>query len=79
LLLRFTQVAQIDVLPENVRLFRNHLERNFYRRRALESGAEDFMPVDNSRQGPLYPAAVKLSVDKKAGNDTKRLIWKRLL
>src|SRR5215216_2577404 len=69
LLLRFTQVAQIYVLPEKVWLFQNHLERSFYSRRPFESCAQDFIPVDNSRQSAWYPVAVKLSVNKKAGDD----------
>jgi hypothetical protein len=79
LLLRLTHVTQIYVLPEEVRLFRNHLERSLYSGRALKSGAQDFMPADNSRQRLPYPVTIKLSFNQKTGHDAKRLTWKRLL
>ena len=37
------------------------------------------MPENNSRQRLLHSVPVNLSLNKKAGHNTKHLIWKRLL
>jgi hypothetical protein len=78
-LLRLAYLPQIYVTPEELRFFRNHLERRFYSRRTRKSGAEDFMPFDNCGQSTPHPIAFQLAFNQKAADDTRRAIWKGLL